>query len=87
MRGHEGRCRDLLEQLSRYIDDDLAGVDRRAVTLHIKQCPCCEEFVRGLRRTVVVCRDAGKRRLPAAVRARARSRIADLLVVGEPAER
>jgi anti-sigma factor RsiW len=79
MNGHEGRCRDLLEQLSRYIDGDLTAVDRRTVTLHLKRCPCCEEFVAGLRRTVSVCRGAGRRRLPAGVRARARARIVELL--------
>ena len=79
MNGHQGRCRDLLEQLSRYIDDDLGAVGRRTVTIHLKRCPCCEEFVAGLRRTVSACRGAGRRRLPAAVRARARARIAKLL--------
>lgn len=79
MNGHQERCRDLLEQLSRYIDGDLSAVDRRTVSIHLKRCPCCEEFVAGLRRTVSVCRGAGRRRLPADVRARARTRIADLL--------
>lgn len=74
-----GHCRDLLEQLSRYIDGELHDVDRRAVTLHLKRCPRCEELVDGLRRTVLVCRDAGRRRLPRDVRARAKARIAALL--------
>jgi anti-sigma factor RsiW len=78
-------CRDLLEQLSRYIDGELHDVDRRAVTLHLKRCPCCEEFVESLRRTVTVCRQAGQRRLPTDVRARARARIADLLGHGQKA--
>jgi anti-sigma factor RsiW len=84
--GHQERCRDLLEQLSRYIDGDLTAVDRRTVTFHLKRCPCCEEFTAGLRRTVSVCRGAGRRRLPAGVRARARARIAELLAAnGAPA--
>ncbi len=72
-------CRELLEQLSRYIDGELHDVDRRTVTLHLKRCPCCEELVDGLRRTVLVCREEGRRRLPQAVRARARARIDALL--------
>ena len=79
MKGQVGHCRELLEQLSRYIDGDLGDVDRRAVTLHLERCPCCEELVDSLRRTVSVCHDAGKRRLPGNVRARARARIAVLL--------
>jgi anti-sigma factor RsiW len=84
MTGRAGHCRDLLEQLSRYIDGDLHDVDRRAVTLHLKRCPCCEELVDGLRRTVLVCRDAGRRRLPRDVRARAKARIAVLLAEQPP---
>jgi anti-sigma factor RsiW len=75
-------CRNLLDQLSRYIDGELHDVDRRAVTLHLKRCPCCEELVDGLRRTVLVCREAGRRRLPREVRVRARARIATLLAEG-----
>jgi anti-sigma factor RsiW len=84
MKGHAGHCRDLLEQLSWYVDGDLGDLERRTVSLHLKQCPCCVEFVDSLRRTVSVCRDAGRRRLPGAVRARARARIADLLAVKTP---
>ncbi len=78
-------CRELLEQLSRYIDGELHDVDRRAVTLHLKRCPCCEDLVDGLRRTVLVCREEGRRQLPRDVRARARARIAALLSGGPPA--
>ena len=80
MKPHTGsRCRDLLEQLSLYIDDELDARRRRALVAHLKRCPCCEEFAASLRRTVTLCRDAGRRRLPADVRARARARIAELL--------
>ena len=79
MTNQAGHCRDLLEQLSRYIDGDLHDVDRRAVTLHLKRCPCCEELVDGLRRTVLACRVEGRRRLPREVQARAKARIASLL--------
>jgi anti-sigma factor RsiW len=77
-------CRDLLEQLSRYIDGELHDVDRRTVTLHLKRCPCCEELVDGLRRTVLICREAGRRQLPRDVRIRARARIAALLSEAPP---
>jgi anti-sigma factor RsiW len=79
MTDRAGHCHDLLEQLSRYIDGELHDVDRRAVTLHLKGCPSCEGLVEGLRRTVSACRQEGRRRLPTAVRARAKARIAALL--------
>jgi anti-sigma factor RsiW len=84
MTARDGHCRDLLEQLSRYIDGELREVDRRTVTLHLEHCPSCEELVDSLRQTVAVCRDAGRRRLPRDVRARARARI-DSLLSGAPA--
>jgi anti-sigma factor RsiW len=73
------RCRGLLEQLSRYIDGDLAGVERRTITMHLRRCPCCAELAHRLERTVETCREAGHRRLPSDVRARARARIEELL--------
>jgi anti-sigma factor RsiW len=76
------RCRELLEQLSRYVDDDLAGGERRAMATHLKKCPCCQTMAESLQQTVEVCRKAGSARLPADVRARARRRIATLLASG-----
>jgi anti-sigma factor RsiW len=80
MKSHDGaRCRELLERLSRYIDGELEGRERRSLMAHLRQCPCCEEFAESLRRTVLLCQQAGRRRLPAEVRARARARIAELM--------
>jgi len=76
------RCRNLLEQLSTYVDGDLTGAERRALVLHLKKCPCCQEMADGLRQTVEMCRKAKAARLPADVRARARARIDTLLASG-----
>lgn len=76
---HPRRCRRLIERLSRFIDGDLSAVERRAVALHLRRCPCCHEFAASLRRTVRVCREAGQATLPGPVRARARRRIRELL--------
>ncbi len=75
-------CRDLLERLSLYIDGDLKGPQRRALMAHLRRCPCCGELAESLKRTVELCHEAGKTRLPAKVRARARARIAELLADG-----
>jgi anti-sigma factor RsiW len=81
------RCRALLEQLSRYIDDDLAPAERRALTAHLRRCPCCQTMADSLKHTVDACRRAGTARLPADVRVRARARIATLLASGGAARR
>lgn len=76
------RCRSLLEQLSRYIDDDLTPAQRRTLTAHLRRCPCCQSMADSLKHTVETCRKAGTARLPADVRVRARARIATLLASG-----
>jgi anti-sigma factor RsiW len=80
------RCRSLLEQLSKYLDDDLPPARRRSLRAHLQRCPCCQTMADSLQHTVDACRRAGAARLPADVRMRARARIATLLASG-PAER
>jgi anti-sigma factor RsiW len=80
------RCRTLLEQLSRYIDDDLTAAQRRSLTAHLRRCPCCRTMADSLKHTVIACRKAGTARLPADVRLRAKARIATLLASG-PSQR
>ena len=76
---HSHRCRDFLEQLSRYLDDEVPAVGRRAIEKHLAQCPCCEEVLDGLRQTVALCHDRGRPTLPREVRLRARQRVRELL--------
>ena len=78
----DDRCRALLEQLSRFLDGDLTPAQRRAVSLHLRRCPCCQTMADSLQHTVEVCRKAGGARLPADVRSRAKARIATLLASG-----
>jgi len=76
---HRERCRALLERVSRYVDGDVTAAERRAVLAHIRRCPCCQAMADGLKQTVSVCRDASRTRLPAAVNARAKARVKELL--------
>lgn len=81
---HSGECRKLIARFSRFIDGDLPARDRRAVLQHLRQCPCCDELVASLERTVRVCQEAGHAELPRAVRARALARIRALFAVSAP---
>ena len=76
------RCRSLLEQLSKYLDDELPPAQRRSLSAHLRRCPCCQTMADSLKHTVETCRKAGTTRLPADVRVRARARIATLLASG-----
>jgi anti-sigma factor RsiW len=80
--GHDHRCRDFLEQLSRYLDGELTAADRRVIERHLKDCPCCEEVLNSLKHTVAVCHEEGRIELPPDVRRRARARVAELLQRG-----
>jgi anti-sigma factor RsiW len=77
--GHDHRCRDFIEQLSRYLDDELPATDRQTVERHLRDCPCCGEVLDSLRHTVAICHDEGRPELPPDVRQRAMARVADLL--------
>jgi anti-sigma factor RsiW len=79
----QDRCRELLVQLSNYVDGELTGADRRAVVAHLRRCPCCQAMADGLKQTVETCRKAKTARLPADVRERARARITALLAAEE----
>lgn len=78
-------CLDLLAELSAYLDGELSPARCRAIERHLDACPCCGEVADSIRRAVAVCRQAGVRRLPPALRSRARERIADLLGAPPPA--
>ena len=75
----ENTCGKLLERLSSYVDGDLPAAERRAMLAHLRRCPCCARLATGLSHTSEICREAGHARLPPAVRARARARVAELL--------
>jgi anti-sigma factor RsiW len=83
--GHApGRCRDLLVELFDYLDDDLSPDRCRVLERHLDACPCCGELAANLRKAIAMCRAEGRRRMPAAVRARARRRVTELLNTPPP---
>ena len=80
-----GRCRDLVAQISDYLDGELSEEHVAALERHLAKCACCTEFADSLRRAVITCRASGGKTLPSAVRRRARERIAEIM--GGPAPR
>lgn len=72
-------CRAQLAELLAYLDGELPAHRRRVIERHVKACSCCRGLAIGVRRAILLCRGVGPERLPAAVRARARMRIRDLL--------
>jgi anti-sigma factor RsiW len=77
--GHDHRCQEFLERLSRYLDNELAAPDRQTIERHLHDCPCCEDVLDSLKQTVALCHDEGRPDLPPDVRQRARARVVELL--------
>ena len=73
------RCDVLLEQLSAYLDGDLLPDECRRIERHSRTCARCAAVTDDLRRTAGLCRQAGTRPLPAAVKRRAQARIRRLI--------
>jgi anti-sigma factor RsiW len=73
------RCRTLLQELSRYLDDDLTPARRRTIERHVKACACCGTIAARLRRTMAACRAEGTRKPPRDVMSRAAERMRALV--------
>jgi anti-sigma factor (TIGR02949 family) len=72
-------CRDLLAQISAYLDGEADAATCAAIERHCAECPHCADVVAGLRRTIALCRETGSAPLPEPVRERARASIRSLL--------
>ena len=72
-------CKDVLANISGYLDGELAATDCEAIEQHCQRCSTCTTIVSSLRETVGLCRQAGAAPLPDAVRQRARERVRQLL--------
>jgi anti-sigma factor RsiW len=72
-------CRDVLANISSYLDGELDSTACDAIAHHCLGCPTCAALVEGLRDTVGLCRQAAAAPLPDAVRRRAVERVRQLL--------
>lgn len=71
----QGRCLNILRQLSAYIDDELPSKICRELRRHLGACPNCEVFVASLRDTISLCRHRPTPHLSASDRAILRQEI------------
>jgi len=72
-------CKDVLANISGYLDGDLNATECDEIERHCIDCPGCATLVKGLRQTVGLCRKAATMPLPDDVRQRARERVRELL--------
>jgi len=72
-------CREVLANISGYLDGELETTTCEAIERHCRACPDCAVLVQGLRETVGLCRQAATVPLPDAVRRRALESVRRLL--------
>lgn len=72
-------CKDVLANISSYLDGELETTACDDIERHCATCSACAELVNGLRETVGLCRQAAKTPLPDEVRRRARESVRRLL--------
>jgi anti-sigma factor RsiW len=72
-------CRETLRNTSAYLDGELDPTACDIVEQHSLGCPACATMLNGLKRTTGLCRQAAGVTLPAAVRARAKAAVRQLL--------
>ncbi len=72
-------CREVLSNISGYLDGELDATACDAIERHCRGCSSCAALVQGLRETVGLCRQAATAPLPDAVRRRALESVRRLL--------
>ena len=72
-------CKDVLANISSYLDGELDTAACDAIEQHCLTCASCATVVNGLRETIGLCRQAATLPLPDDVRRRARESVRRLL--------
>ena len=69
----EPGCRQVLELLSEFVDDELSAVERESLARHLNACPPCEEFLKTFQAARSLCREALMERMPEGLKERLRA--------------
>ena len=72
-------CRDILTEISAYLDGDLDKAACETIEQHCVACASCAAVFEGLKQTASLCRELGAAPLPPAVLGRARESVRRLL--------
>jgi anti-sigma factor RsiW len=70
VKGHDPICRELLGQLSEYIDGELEAALCAKLESHLAECPDCRVMVDTLRKTVTLYHSHVETELPSDVKDR-----------------
>jgi len=57
-------CLQLFDKLSEYIDGEMEEAERRDIEAHIAHCAACFGCLQSLKRTIALCKQAGRQTVP-----------------------
>ena len=72
---HDGRCKEILEMLSGYLNLELPADACQAIDTHLAGCAPCDRFAESLRSTVELCRRYQANEMPAPLSEKARQEL------------
>lgn len=59
------RCGKHLERISQYLDGELSEKECLEVERHLAECPECAACLDSIRKTIRLCREMGREKVPA----------------------
>lgn len=62
---HHSHCLKLFDRLSEYIDGEMDEAQRREIEAHVAGCVACFACLQSLKRTIALCKQAGRQSVPA----------------------
>ena len=72
-------CKQYFERISEYLDGELDEQISRKIDRHLQDCPECQDCINSLRRSIQLCKDAGKEEMPADIRDRLKLTLRDCI--------
>jgi anti-sigma factor (TIGR02949 family) len=72
-------CKKYFERISEYLNGELDDEICYEIETHLKECRECRECLDSLKKTIQLCKEAGKETVPSYIRERLRSNLRQLL--------
>jgi RNA polymerase sigma-70 factor (ECF subfamily) len=57
-------CKEYFEKISEYLDGELDGTLCEKIEHHLQDCPECRECIDSLKKTIRLCRDLPRKKIP-----------------------
>ena len=72
-------CKKFFERISEYLDGELDEEIFLKMDRHLQDCPECQDCIDSLKRSIQLCKEAGKEEMSADIRGRLRSMLRECI--------